>query len=86
MSLKENNPYSAVTISSAKGAGSVMATVLKMPVTFTHGLAKGFHNVPKLYGDKTVRDPERITGVRSRLFVAGKVGFYQMPSGRSRSH
>lgn len=67
------NPYSAVAISSAKGMGSAVAASLKMPVTLTHGLAQGFHNVPRLYGDATVRDSERVTGMRTGLAAAGKV-------------
>ena len=50
-----------------------MGVALKMPMDFTLGLAKGFRNAPKLYGDDTVREADKITGVRSGLKTAGKV-------------
>jgi hypothetical protein len=40
---------------------------------FTMGLARGFHNAPKLYGDDTVRPQERVTDLQSGLKAAGKV-------------
>lgn len=36
-------------------------------------LAKGFHNAPKLYGDSTVRQADKITDFQSGLKAAGKV-------------
>ena len=35
-------------------------------------IAQGFHNAPRLYGDKTVRRPTRITGIKSGLKAAGQ--------------
>jgi hypothetical protein len=46
---------------------------MKFPMTFTLSLAKGFHNAPILYGDESVRQSERITGIPSGLKAAGKV-------------
>jgi len=40
---------------------------------FTLGLARGFHNAPKLYGDDTVRPQEKVTDLQSGLKAAGKV-------------
>ena len=40
---------------------------------FTLGLARGFHNAPKLYGDDTVRPQEKVTDFQSGLKAAGKV-------------
>ncbi|RMZ89344.1 hypothetical protein DV736_g3422, partial [Chaetothyriales sp. CBS 134916] len=67
------------TISSAKAAGKIASAGLKSPMQFTVSLAQGFHNAPKLYGDTTVRKPEKITGFQSGLKAAGKefgYGFY----------
>ena len=50
-----------------------MTAGLKTPVTFTYGLAKGFHNVPRLYGDDTVRESDSVTGWKSGLVASGKV-------------
>ena len=35
-------------------------------------IAQGFHNAPRLYGDKTVRRPTRITGIKSGFKAAGE--------------
>jgi hypothetical protein len=37
------------------------------------GISKGFHNLPKLYGEE-VRPTGRVTGIKSGLQTAGKVG------------
>jgi hypothetical protein len=42
---------------------------------FTLGLARGFHNAPKLYGDDTVRPQERVTDLQSGLKAAGKASY-----------
>lgn len=56
-----------------KGTGKMIGVALKSPMDFTLGLAKGFRNAPKLYGDDTVRQPDKVTGVQSGLKTAGKV-------------
>ena len=40
-------------------------------MNFTHGISRGFHNVPKLYGEQ-VREYENITDLRSGLSVSAK--------------
>lgn len=69
-----SNPYGAVVMSSGKGLVRVAGAGLKTPATFTHGLTRGYHNVPLLYGDETVRKEEKIDGLSSGLAAAGKVG------------
>ncbi|KAI9682312.1 MAG: hypothetical protein M1817_000366 [Caeruleum heppii] len=67
-----------------KGVGRIVEAGLKSPMDFTLGLARGFHNAPKLYGDHTVRSPDRVTGFQSGLKAAGKefgFGFYDGISG-----
>ena len=61
-------------LGATKGIGKIMGEGLKSPMTFTYGLAKGFRNAPKLYGDDTVRQPDKITGVQSGFKAVGKVG------------
>jgi hypothetical protein len=46
---------------------------LKAPMELTHNMARGFHNLPKMYGDE-VRPVEKVTDVQSGLVAAGKVG------------
>ena len=72
--MSVSNPYGAVALSSSKGIARIAGAGLKTPVTFTHGLTRGFHNFPRLYGDDTVRKEEKIDGVGSGLVAAGKVG------------
>jgi hypothetical protein len=56
-----------------KGLKRLGAMPFKMTTELTAGLAQGLRNAPKLYGDKTVRPPEKITGWQSGLKAAGKV-------------
>lgn len=60
-------------VGAGKGLGRIVGTGLKSPMDFTLSLARGFHNAPKLYGDESVRQEEKITGFQSGLKVAGKV-------------
>jgi hypothetical protein len=66
------NAAGAIALESSKGVGRIMGAGLKTPVTFTNGLARGFHNVPTIYGDDTVRPEAKIDGVKSGLVAAGK--------------
>jgi len=76
------NP-SSLTLDTAIGAGKgvqrIVAAGMKSPMDFTLGIARGFHNAPKLYGDDTVRPQEKVTDLQSGLKAAGKefgLGFY----------
>lgn len=57
----------------AKGLGRMTKAVLRSPMAFSVGMAQGAHNLPKIWGDKTVRPQEKITGIGSGLIAAGKV-------------
>lgn len=65
--------YEKVAIATGNGIGQIIGTGLKAPLEVTHNLSRGFHNAPKLYGDTTVREHEKITGFHSGLAAAGKV-------------
>ena len=56
-----------------KGISRIVGAGLKSPMDFTLGIARGFHNAPKLYGDDTVRPQEKVTDFQSGLKAAGKV-------------
>ena len=60
-------------VGAAKGAQRIVAAGMKSPIDFTLGIARGFHNAPKLYGDDTVRPHEKVTDFQSGLKAAGKV-------------
>lgn len=62
-----------------KGVSRMVGASLKSPMDFTLGLAQGFHNAPKLYGDDSVRQSEKITGFQSGLMAATKVGRRRKP-------
>ncbi|KAK2868062.1 hypothetical protein FQN49_003197 [Arthroderma sp. PD_2] len=57
---------------------------LRSPMHLALGIAKGFHDAPKLYGDSSVREWEEVTDFQSGLRAAGKefgYGFYDGISG-----
>lgn len=60
-------------LGAGKGVGRIVGAGMKSPMDFTLGLARGFHNAPKLYGDESVRKQEKITGIQSGLKAAGRV-------------
>jgi hypothetical protein len=73
---KEFDP-SKLTLENAIGAGKGISRIvgagMKSPMDFTLGIARGFHNAPKLYGDDTVRPQAKVTDFQSGLKAAGKV-------------
>ena len=66
-----------ISLEAAVGAGKsikqIVGVGLKSPMDFTLSLARGFHNAPKLYGDESVRQPDKVTDLQSGLKAAGKV-------------
>ena len=54
------------------GLSKAAQTLVKAPMELTLAFSQGLHNAPKLYGDKTVRVPHRITGIQSGLRAAGE--------------
>lgn len=55
-----------------KGVSKIVGAGLKSPMDLLMGVSKGFHNLPKLYGEE-VRQTGRVTGIKSGLQTAGKV-------------
>ena len=66
-----------ISLDAAVGAGKsikqIVGAGLKSPMDFTLSIARGFHNAPKLYGDESVRQADKVTGLQSGLKAAGKV-------------
>lgn len=60
-------------LNASKAAAKVVNAGLRAPANFTMAVAKGFHNMPLLYGDDTVREQSKVTGIKSGLKAAGKV-------------
>lgn len=67
-------PHAAakVAIGTGKGMGRIVTASLKSPMLIMHGVTRGFHNLPKAYGEE-VREYENVTGLRSGLLVSAKV-------------
>ncbi|KAK4964135.1 hypothetical protein LTR66_012461 [Elasticomyces elasticus] len=66
-------------LGTGRGVSRMVGAGLKSPMDFTMGIARGFHNAPKLYGDESVRKADQITDFRSGLKAATKefgFGFY----------
>lgn len=65
-------------------AGQVIVSSLKFPMDFALHVAKGFHNAPRLYGDKTVRPLRKIDGFATGIEASGRVklhfGMYSVAS------
>ncbi|PGH02776.1 hypothetical protein AJ79_07541 [Helicocarpus griseus UAMH5409] len=81
---EHRNITAADILSAGQAATKIINKGLKSPMNFTLGVAKGFHNAPRLYGDKTVRQSPKITGFHSGIRAAGKelgYGFYDGISG-----
>jgi hypothetical protein len=54
-------------------AQGVMNIIVVPPMDITLTLSRGFHNMPLVFHDDTVRDLPKVTGMRSGLQAAGKV-------------
>ncbi|KAL1607953.1 hypothetical protein SLS60_002892 [Paraconiothyrium brasiliense] len=54
-----------------KGCRKIVETAIKTPMTYTHSLTRGFHNMPKLYGEQ-LRPREEVVDMKSGLVVGGK--------------
>ncbi|KAI9677161.1 MAG: hypothetical protein M1829_002735 [Trizodia sp. TS-e1964] len=82
--LSETPVTFETALGAGKGVGRIVQTSLKSPMDFTLALARGFHNAPKLYGDTTVRQADKVTDLQSGLKTAGKefgLGLYDGISG-----
>jgi hypothetical protein len=60
-------------VGAGKGIARIVGAGLKSPMDFTLGVARGFHNAPKLYGDDTVRPQAKVTDFPSGVKAATKV-------------
>jgi hypothetical protein len=67
------NVAQGTIVGTSKGVGRILLAGFRSPFEVMLMAARGFHNVPALYGDVSVRHPERITGVVSGFEAMGKV-------------
>jgi hypothetical protein len=60
-------------LGTGKGIQRIVGAALKSPMDLSLALSRGFHNVPKLYGDDSVREVDKVTGMQSGIKTATKV-------------
>jgi UDP:flavonoid glycosyltransferase YjiC (YdhE family) len=63
----------------SKGAGHFIKALVQGPVDISVNLTRGMHNIPKMWGDKTVRPQERVNDFKSGMKAVGRefgFGFY----------
>lgn len=70
----EEEPWYVNEVS--RGALKSAGALASAPIDLSVALAQGFHNAPRLYGDDTVRRPQRVTGIRSGLRAARQEFIY----------
>ncbi|KAK8239083.1 hypothetical protein HDK77DRAFT_378576, partial [Phyllosticta capitalensis] len=58
-------------VQTGRSVGRIAEAGMKVPMEVMMGLSKGFHNIPRLYGDEP-RKVEKVTGFSSGLKVAGR--------------
>ncbi|KIW26068.1 uncharacterized protein PV07_09196 [Cladophialophora immunda] len=85
MSSDRTSPMVVILKDVGRGIGHSSKAIAALPLQMWNALALGFHNAPRLYGDKTVRpSPQGINGFRTGLRVAGKefwLGIYDGVTG-----
>jgi hypothetical protein len=65
-----------VGLRAAKGLGRIFKAAARAPGTFAVAMAQGAHNAPRIWGDKTVRPQEKVTGVVSGVVAGWKVSLH----------
>lgn len=65
----------------SKGFGRFAKAAIDSPLDLSMGIAKGFHNTPKLWGDDTVRPQPQVKDMKSGFQAIGKEFGYGMYDG-----
>jgi hypothetical protein len=71
-------------VQTSKGFGRIVKAAVQAPMDISVSFTKGFHNLPKLWGDETVRPQEQIRDFKSGIKAVGKefgYGFYDGVTG-----
>lgn len=56
----------------SQGAGRFTKALVQSPMELSVSITKGFHNMPKLWGDETVRPQERVSDFKSGMRAMGR--------------
>ncbi|KAG9604261.1 glycosyltransferase family 1 protein, partial [Aureobasidium melanogenum] len=54
-------------VRTAKGFGRIFQAAARAPMRFAVAMAEGAHNAPRLWGDRSVRKPVKVTGIMSGI-------------------
>ncbi|KAH0037697.1 UDP-Glycosyltransferase/glycogen phosphorylase, partial [Aureobasidium melanogenum] len=66
--IKTESPARQVFgVRTAKGFGRIFQAAARAPMKFTVAMAEGAHNAPRLWGDRSVRKPVKVTGIMSGI-------------------
>lgn len=71
-SSKDSDMLRPTGVHMSKGAGRFVKAVVQGPVDISVNITRGFHNIPKLWGDDTVRPQERVSDLKSGVKAVGR--------------
>jgi hypothetical protein len=66
-SFKDHDMLRQYRAQAGKGFGRIVKATLQSPMNLSMGIAQGFHNTPKLWGDDTVRPQEQVSDLKSGI-------------------
>jgi UDP:flavonoid glycosyltransferase YjiC (YdhE family) len=69
---KDHDMLRQTGVHTSKGLGRIVRAAVQAPMEASLSVTKGFHNVPKLWGDDTVRPQEQVSDFKSGVMAAGK--------------
>jgi hypothetical protein len=78
-SSKDPNMLRPTGVHMSKGVGRFVKATVQGPVDISVNLTRGMHNMPKIWGDDTVRPQERVSDFKSGVKAVGRefgFGFY----------
>jgi UDP:flavonoid glycosyltransferase YjiC (YdhE family) len=81
---KDHDMLRQTGVQTSKGLGRFAKALVQSPMELSMSFTKGFHNIPKLWGDDTVRPQVKVTDFRSGAKAAGKefgLGWYDGVTG-----
>ncbi|OCK75557.1 glycosyltransferase family 1 protein [Lepidopterella palustris CBS 459.81] len=69
---KDHDMLRQTGVHTSKGLGRIVKAAVQAPMEASVSVTKGFHNLPKLWGDDTVRPQEQVSDFKSGAMAAGK--------------
>ncbi|KAI1414887.1 putative glucosyl/glucuronosyl transferase [Hypoxylon sp. FL1857] len=69
---KDHDMLRQTGVHTSKGLGRIVKAVVQSPMELSVSFTKGFHNVPKLWGDETVRPQEQVNDFKSGVKAVGR--------------